>query len=608
MAIFKSVLVIGGLGQTGQLFINSLASNPNISSLYVFMRQQPNKYFGGLDKVSIFLNLEEALKNLPEVIILCTPNPTGEILRSIARYVKNSPVIVLPQNGVDVVPTALRVFEKTKIKPKSLIRASLFTTISLGKEGKAEYNHKKLRIALAPFISESNQELEGVDDMFQKSGFKTRLFESYVSMEWTKLITNLLGSTAAITGLSIKGTFQDQELFELETKALRKRLEIMQVANIPFAAIPWQNIALLPKVGLLPSKLLKNFRLPISELIAQGRSNKPPAAARKISEGKPAEVMFYHRPIIELGFRHGLRSPVDEAIFEIISDHEKGLINLANLTNQKRKDLLIEKYKKFFEKPFIQRRPLTTSIVNGMADFFCRRFEVAGIKHFASIREGINKGKSVVLVPNHASHADHPLIVKALRENGFNDLAERLVFVAGMKVRDEMMGRIFHNAYARVLVSTPSSELQSDEEKHKAQSINLKGFLEINRLLNSGCLLVLYAEGTRSRENKLLKAIPSVARYFENPNIEAIYPVAIEGSVSILPVAGRWPRFGKARVTIGEPLQAAELFKKAAEGLHKDMSDKEKQVRNKISEIAIDIIMKKIARLLPKKQRGYYDQ
>src|SRR5437667_8586215 len=167
MTSFKSVLVIGGAGQTGQLFINSLASNPDISSLYIFARQKTNKYFGGLDKVSIFLNLEEALKRLPEVIILSTPNPTEEILRLVATHIKNSPVIILPQNGVDVVPIALRVFKNTKIKPQNLIRASLFTTINPGKEGFAQYNQQKLRIAFASVILESNQELEGVGDMCQ---------------------------------------------------------------------------------------------------------------------------------------------------------------------------------------------------------------------------------------------------------------------------------------------------------------------------------------------------------------------------------------------------------------------------------------------------------
>jgi 1-acyl-sn-glycerol-3-phosphate acyltransferase/ketopantoate reductase len=603
MTIFKSVLVIGGTGQTGQLFVNSLASNPNIGSLYVFIRKQSKKYFGGLEKVSIFSDLEEVLKKLPEVIILSTPNPTEEILGSIAKYVKNSPVIILPQNGVDVVPCALRVFKNTRIKTKNLIRASLFTTVGMGRDGMAEYDDGKLRIALASVDLNSGQSLEGVDEMFRESGFKTRLFESYESMEWTKLITNLLGSTAAITGLSIKDTFQNKELFELEIRALKSRLEIMGAANIPFAAIPWQKISLLSKAGLLPEKFLRYFRFQISDLIAQGRNNNPPAAARKISEGKPTEIMFYHRPVIELGFRHGLRSPVDEAIFEIISEHEKGVINLASLTTRERKDLLIEKYKKFMEKPFVQRKPLATSVVNRIVDFFCREFEVAGVENFASIRESIDKGKSVILVPNHASHADHPLIVKALRKNGFEDLAERIVFVAGMKVRDELMGKIFHNAYARVLVSTPSSGLRTDEENRKSQSINLKGFLEINRLLNSSCLLVLYAEGTRSRENKLLKAIPSVARYFENPNIEAIHPVAIEGSVSLLPVGSMVPRYGRAKVTVGEPLKPKELFKKAEEGLPTGMG---KDIRNKMNEIVIDTVMKKLAHFLPKKQRGYY--
>jgi 1-acyl-sn-glycerol-3-phosphate acyltransferase len=480
--------------------------------------------------------------------------------------------------------------------------------VSLSKEGKAVYKQNKLRITLSPVVDD-RKSASNLKDFFEKAGFKVVVFDNYKSMEWTKLIVNGLGSTAAITGLTPKETFRDERLFELEVKALKDRLTIMNAAGIPFAHIPWQHISLLPILKNMPTPALKRGRTVFAELIASGRANTMPSAARKIMEGKRTELDYYHKPFMDLGQLHGLRSPVDEAILEIITEHEKGVISLGYLTKEAKKDLLLKAYNAILQKPYICRDPFKTSIVEGLSQFFSKKLTVSGIDNLQIVRENLSKGKSVVLLANHLSHADHPTLGRAMRQNGFADLADRLTFVAGMRLKDEFLAKIFNNAYARILVSTPTTAPQTEKENRESQIINLKGFFEASRLMNKGSLLVIYPEGTRSRDGKLLKAIPAVARYLENPNVGAILPVGIQGTGDLLPVGKKIIRFKKTKISFGKPIFPAHLINDILGELPADKRNnykRDKKIRDEINEKIMGFVMIKISQLLPEEQRGVY--
>ncbi len=634
---FNSILIIGAAGATGQLYTQTISQNiSNIRIEILVIEEQVKKFSKIFPKsVSVSSSLKSSLKNQPEAIILATANPIGEILEEIHTDLKAPTTLILPQNGVDAVQTAQEIF-KNKSYPVDLVRVSLFMTVSFDKNGEAVYDSKKLRIAIAPIYSNviarnpplspfmkgeirySPPLLKGgwgdfnvqlTKTLFEQAGFQVKQFADYKPMEWTKLITNVLGSTAAITGLTPKETFTDEELFTLEAKALKERLEILEAAGIPFADIRWHKIFLLPKVKYLPINLLKTFRSQFADIIASGRNNEPPAAARKIAAHKPTEIKYYHQPFIDLALYHGLRSIIDEVIIEINSEYESGKINLSLMNSDEKKELLLKTYDKFLQKPLIPRNPLETLIVEKITAFFSKNLTVSGMENLDSIRESLGNGKSIIFLANHTSHADHPLLVRSLKQSGFPDLAHRLIFISGMKLEREFLGRIFSDAYPRILVSTPSSDIQTEEESRKSQLINLKGFAEINRILNQGNLLVIYAEGTRSRNKKLLKAIPSVARYFENPNIDYLIPVGIQGAGDLLPVGSKIPRFANAKVTFGHPIATSALFEDVLKYLPDNMKNsdkKDKNVRAKINEIVIDHVMKRIAALLPQELRGFY--
>lgn len=609
-----NICIIGGSGQTGQMFVNAFSKKGADINLTTVIRE---KYISKFSKifpsgVVIKPDLNFLKKSKVDIIIAATPNPADELLLSLRQFLKDERTLILPQNGVDISETAVKIFGDSKIH---LIRAGLFTTITTDNNGLAKYNENKLRIGL------SDLKTQGVNDEkissalaqaelnFRNAGFDTKIFSDYKSLEWTKLITNLLGSSASITGLTTLDTFSDEKLFEFEFNGLRERLEIMNSANIKFADIPWSKIQMLKLAKNIKPNISKYARKYIAKQISAGRNNISPSAFRKLADQKPTELEYYHKPFIELGLRHGLRSSADEVIVDITADHEKGRIDLNSMDSNTKKELILSTYARMTEKPLIPRSPVITYIVGKLADVFSKKLEINGRANLKSIRESLNKGKSTIILANHSSHADHPLIVKSLRESGFKDLADRIIFIAGMKVKNEFLGKCFSDAFAHILVSTPEKGEISEEEKRKAQMINIKGFSEINRLMNKGHLFVLYAEGTRSRNKKLLKAIPSVARYFENPNLEFLLPTAIEGAVDLLPVGESVPRFADTKVTFGEPIQPDELFSKAFEDLPdqlKKLDSKDKSVRDKINELVIDMVMRRIAKLLPEQKRGYY--
>lgn len=607
-----TICIIGGSGQTGQMFVDAFSKSKNVKITAV-LREKYIPKFSKLwpSDIKIVPDLNYLKNTKCDVVIAATPNPVMELLRELRDCLRDECILILPQNGVEVSETVPEIFENTKIH---LIRASLFTTIKIDRNGFAQYNKNKLRIALSEIADQKHKSnkagyVNQAESLFRQAGFETKIFSDYKSMEWTKLITNLLGSSASITGLTTYETFNDEKLYEFEFNGLRERLEILNSANIQFADISWSNIMLLKYARNIKPGISKYARKYIAGQISAGRNNTTPAALRKIAENKPTEIEYYHKPFVDLGLKHGLRSSADEVILDIIADHEKGRIDLNHMEQADKRELILSTYSRLREKPLIPRSPVSTYIVRKLTDLFSTKLQIRGQDNLKKIRESLNRGKSTIILANHSSHADHPLIVKSLKESGYKDLSDRIIFIAGMKVKNEFLGKCFSDAFAHILVSTPEKGEVSEEERRKAQMINFKGFSEINRLMNKGHLFVLYAEGTRSRSKQLLKAIPSVARYFENPNLEYLLPSAIEGAEDLLPVGKSIPKFAMPKVTFGEPVHPDGLFTKAYTQLPdqlKSLDPKDKSVRDKINELVIDMVMKKIAKLLPEHRRGYY--
>jgi 1-acyl-sn-glycerol-3-phosphate acyltransferase len=203
------------------------------------------------------------------------------------------------------------------------------------------------------------------------------------------------------------------------------------------------------------------------------------------------------------------------------------------------------------------------------------------------------RGQPMVLLSNHLSYSDANLLEVLLLRAGLADVAERLTVVAGPKVYMDPFRRFSSLCFGTV--KTPQSNARSSEDavmstREVARLARETISIAVERQAQGDALL-LFVEGTRSRNGCMQRALQGVTRYFEDP-ARLIVPLAIHGTERFVPVAGE-ERLHASHVTcrLGRPAEAGSLAQRCGSS---------RQLR-------MDAIGIAIARLLPPEYRGVYD-
>jgi len=194
---------------------------------------------------------------------------------------------------------------------------------------------------------------------------------------------------------------------------------------------------------------------------------------------------------------------------------------------------------------------------------YVRKFEVVGKEHLPL--EG-----GLILASNHLNNADPPMIALAIRPR-------YPMYMAKLEmIRWPILGPAF-----RAFGAFPVRRGEADLSALRAAS----------EVVQSGALLVMFPEGTRSRTGGLTRGHPGTGLIALRTGAPVL-PVAITGSEGV-----GWPwLFLKPRsirhitVTIGEPFRLPPV----------------ERVNSEAAIEATDTIMRHIAALLPPKYRGVY--
>ncbi|HNP73310.1 MAG TPA: lysophospholipid acyltransferase family protein [Kouleothrix sp.] len=186
----------------------------------------------------------------------------------------------------------------------------------------------------------------------------------------------------------------------------------------------------------------------------------------------------------------------------------------------------------------IARIGLPSRLFLAFVRFYCR-LEVDGIEHLPS-------SGAFVLAANHASHADTAVIFaalpRALRARVVAAAAQDYFFDNGFR---QFISRVLFNTIPVPRKVTPSS----DPLRH------------VVRALREGYGVLLYPEGTRSRNGDLGPFRSGVGRIAaEFPDVPII-PVWLGGTARVLPKNGLpIPRPVKVHVRFGEPLKSERAW------------------------------------------------
>ncbi|HEX3605148.1 MAG TPA: lysophospholipid acyltransferase family protein [Candidatus Dormibacteraeota bacterium] len=172
---------------------------------------------------------------------------------------------------------------------------------------------------------------------------------------------------------------------------------------------------------------------------------------------------------------------------------------------------------------------------------------VVGLHHLQAARPPL------ILAPNHASHADAPLVLRALPPA----LRDNTLVPAAADY-------FFNKRWLSVAVTLSMNAVPFDRRSDIADSVR-----RLERLLRHGHSIVLFPEGSRARDGRLRGFKAGVAHLATQTGAPVI-PVYVQGTHALLPAGAALPRpsavavhFGTAMVA--RPEETARAFNERLE-------------------------------------------
>ncbi len=139
--------------------------------------------------------------------------------------------------------------------------------------------------------------------------------------QWTKLLINHVNALPAITGLSVQEVVADRSLRRIMTASMRETVRVARRAGIRFGRVQGVSGRVLGLLGVLPLSLGAAF----PRLLARrmGAVPNPGSTLQSIRRGQLTEIDYLNGAVVEVARAHGLPSPVNAAIVDLVHEVER---------------------------------------------------------------------------------------------------------------------------------------------------------------------------------------------------------------------------------------------------------------------------------------------
>jgi len=201
--------------------------------------------------------------------------------------------------------------------------------------------------------------------------------------------------------------------------------------------------------------------------------------------------------------------------------------------------------------------PFAQDITRRVMGYLTAPGEIEGREHLERfLTEGPRRR---MLVCNHLSYTDTQVTDVVLVNHGLGAVADRLVAIAGPKVYTDPWRRM-----AAIALNTrktaQSSAVASEQDALGARELAMVArdtIADCERLMDEGWIVLLYPEGTRSRNGRLQSFLRASARYLSLPDLQVL-PVAQTGTEHVYPIGSTvmFPR--PVRLAFGPAYNAAD--------------------------------------------------
>jgi len=145
----------------------------------------------------------------------------------------------------------------------------------------------------------------------------------------------------------------------------------------------------------------------------------------------------------------------------------------------------------------------------------------------------------VIFVANHSSHLDTPSILRALPRPWRQHTAT--IAAADYFYQNRVIAGLVTLSFATVPIERKGGVSKTTSDR-------------IDRLVKDRWNLLLYPEGTRSRDGQLARLKPGAA-FMAIANDLSVVPIYVSGTYEAMPVGRGWPRKHPVAVRFGDPIR-----------------------------------------------------
>lgn len=211
------------------------------------------------------------------------------------------------------------------------------------------------------------------------------------------------------------------------------------------------------------------------------------------------------------------------------------------------------------------------------------RVQVQGADHLAEAVR-LREKHPLIVTSNHQTDVDAMVVRRGLEKIGFGSFADRLFYLAGLKMIERWSTRYLMGTGSVVYVATPFDRqrlkqvLSSPEQigglslqqvdtlracENNYEHLNNIAKGKIHELLGQGYILSLYPETTRSRTGLMQRAPREVSVNFRLKDA-VVLPMVIAGAQAVFPPEKhvRWWKRAQCWVRLGEPYPVSELWQR----------------------------------------------
>ncbi len=240
---------------------------------------------------------------------------TAAVIEELVPLKDSLPPLISCQNGIGNEEALVAAFGADRV-----IAGALDTPVSVPAAGQVQVHRSRYRMGLAAV------ETVGVDEAataLGQAGFDVTTYADYRTLKWSKLLLNLLANAScAILDWTPAQVMAHPISARLEACAWQEALRVMAALDVRPVNLAGYPLALFTPVArrLPPGVLARVLR----GLVSGGRGSKMPSLHLALAEGKRSEVAWLNGAVARLGAEHGVATPVNRALADIVAALTEG--------------------------------------------------------------------------------------------------------------------------------------------------------------------------------------------------------------------------------------------------------------------------------------------